>query len=875
MAKNKKSKYPEWYIGRPKPMKVKKQIFHKPTVKDYVKLGIFLVIAGLIAWLAVLLVNFENTHELDFEYYAFEEAKQPQSYVLENSDLKFELNPVSTTFTVTQKSNGHVWYSNPQNIDSDPIALKKEKDNMRSPLLLKYSTVNGSDEVYDIYTNSIQRKFYDVEKQGSEVVVKYTIGQMDREYIFPPIIYEDRLLKYEEGLSRSQVSAINRAYHKYDIENPKTGDDIEGLLAKYPEFKDQPVYLVFENIQTYLKEQMEATFESVGYTYDDYLKDKEMYKESNIKDLPAFDVTVRYSLEGNNLVVKIPYEEISYKSKYPITQLSVLPYFGAAGTQDEGFIFVPEGSGSLINFNNGKTRQNGYYADAYGWDYATDRKALITETRAAFPVMGMSYGDASFISIPVEGSEYAGFTAEIAGKLGSYNYVRVDYKMLHREQYETSARSISAQYSYEKGLPNESIVQKYTFINGGSYVDMAKAYQKYLFAGEKKLNDSELPVSVEIVGAIDKVQQVMGMPKVLPFEVTSYKEAAKIISEIDEMGIKNANIKLSGSLNGGVRQKILNKVKFVKELGGAGDFKKLVEEVSKTSAKLYVDASVQNAYRSGLSDGFYNNRDAARFASDKLAELNEYSPIWYGKLTANQSYYLLNPKVAAKNTDVFAKNAKKLGYNISFTDNGYLLSGDYNDNRRVSRAYVRKSQIEKMDSIRENGTSVMINGGNDYALKSTDIITNMVFHGNSYALLDKTVPFYQIALHGYKNFTGLPVNLSYEINQVLLESAETGAGLNFTFMGKTAKSIQETDFTQYFAANFDGWKDELKSVYTKYNADFSPVKNCTITDHEYLTDDVVVTTFDNGTKVYVNFGYINYVTPEGVKVASREYKVVK
>ena len=144
MAKNKKSKYPEWYIGRPKPMKVKKQIFHKPTVKDYVKLGIFLVIAGLIAWLAVLLVNFENTHELDFEYYAFEEAKQPQSYVLENSDLKFELNPVSTTFTVTQKSNGHVWYSNPQNIDSDPIALKKEKDNMRSPLLLKYSTVNGS-----------------------------------------------------------------------------------------------------------------------------------------------------------------------------------------------------------------------------------------------------------------------------------------------------------------------------------------------------------------------------------------------------------------------------------------------------------------------------------------------------------------------------------------------------------------------------------------------------------------------------------------------------------------------------------------------------------------------------------------------------------
>ena len=33
--------------------------------------------------------------------------------------------------------------------------------------------------------------------------------------------------------------------------------------------------------------------------------------------------------------------------------------------------------GSLINFNNGKIRQNAYYCDVYGWDYGSDRDAVM------------------------------------------------------------------------------------------------------------------------------------------------------------------------------------------------------------------------------------------------------------------------------------------------------------------------------------------------------------------------------------------------------------------------------------------------------------------------------------------------------------------
>lgn len=872
---NKKSKYSEGYIGRPKAMKTKKFEFHKPTAKFYVELGIFLVIAAFFTYIVIRLINVENQTETSLEYYAYDEEKMPETFVLENNKLRFELDPKTTQFTVLQKSTGHLWNSNPVNSNDDPIALLKEKNNMMSTFILKYSTVNGSDDYYDFYSNSVKRNFYSVEKKGNEIVINYTVGQMEREYIFPLMMYQDELESYQEKLTNTQKRTMLRAYSKLDYKTMRNEAERDEYLEKYPEFKEKNVYLLMSIIKPFQKEQLETMFNEIGYTYEDYLENKERYKETNIKDEPGFNVTVKFSIEGNNLFVTIPFDEIVYKTKYPITQISVLPYFAAAGTKDEGFMFVPEGSGNLIHFNNGKTKQNTYYADIYGWDYATDRKAKITETRIAFPVFGMSYGDSSFISAIQSGSEYAGITAEISGKLGSYNYIRADYKMLHREQFDVSARNTSAQYSYEKGFPaGEEIKQVYTFVDGGSYVDMAKAYREYLFGGEKKLNNAQTPIAVEIVGAVDKVQQVLGLPKNRPYKLTTYEQAANIVKQIDDMGIKNANVKLSGAVNGGIKQKILKKFKFIKVLGGKKDFKKMVNTVKDTSASFYIDASVQTAYRSNVFDGFNKYRDSARFVSDDLAELSEFSPVWYGKLDTLPTYFLLRPDLAAKSSDVLLKNAKKYGVNVSYKDNGYILSADYNSDRRVSRAASKNLQTEKMQKIKDEGLQIMVNAGNDYSIKYADFITNMSLHGNKYAILDETVPFYQIALHGYKNYAGIPINIGYDAEQIILESAESGAGLFFVFMGESERAIQESDFTEYYSANFDSWKGRLSKIYNDYNKNMAQVCNSLIADHKYLTEFVTVTTYENGCKVYVNFGNVNY-SDNQVFVPARQYKVVK
>ncbi len=874
--KAKRSKYPDWYIGPPKPMKTKKFEFHKPTAKFWVGLGFTVAILGFLTYIIFRLVAVAKAVQPPFEYYEYNAEKQPDSYVLENNNIKFELNPATTQFTVTQKKTGRVWYSNPPEAKKDPIALTNEKNNMQSTFFIKYSTENGNEENYDLFSNSVVRNFYTVSKNGSEIRVDYTVGQMEREYIFPLVMYQEDLDKWQEGLSKSEKNAIGRAYHKYTVSSFK-GDQLEAMLSKYPRMAEEALYLPFENIQTYVKEQMEELFGKQGFTYEDYQASKELYKESNIKEVPAFNISVVYKLDDKGFTVEVPFDEISYRLKFPIVQVSVLPFFGAGGTKDDGYILVPEGGGSIINFNNGKTKQNGYYADCYGWDYATDRKAVITETRASYPVFGMVNGDSGFISLIKNGAEYAGVTAEIAGKLGSYNYARFDYKMLHNEQYEVTARTTNSQFSFESNLPKGEVIrQSFIFTETPSYVDMAKEYRNYLFSGAKKTENKSIPVAVELVGAIEKKQQVFGMPKTRPYALTTYKEAGEIINEIEDMGIKDVSYKLSGFINDGIRSTMLTKMRFIDKLGGKGDFKKMVKSVKDTSAKLYLDGSVQTQYRTGLTKGFNSYRDAARFVSDELCKLNEYSDLWFGKDEERDSYYLLKQSVRDKCADTLAKGASKLGLDgISYKDNGKNLSSDFNERHVTSRAAARQAQEDKMKEANEKGLGIMINAGNDYALPYTDFVTNMALHGNSYGIIDYTVPFYQIALHGYKNYSGSSVNLGYEKDQIILESAETAAGLQYTFMEASAKKLQETFYTEYYSSCFDSWKEQFKSTYERYNKELAPVANSAIVDFEYVSDQVTKTTFDNGYAVYVNFGYTGYRTPSGKNIPERDYKLLK
>ena len=183
-------------------------------------------------------------------------------------------------------------------------------------------------------------------------------------------------------------------------------------------------------------------------------------------------------------------------------------------------------------------------------------------------------------------------------------------------------------------------------------------------------------------------------------------------------------------------------------------------------------------------------------------------------------------------------------------------------------------QVEKLKAVKTSGQNILINYGNIYALPYSTMITNMELDGNKHTLLDANVPFLQTAIHGYVNYTGTPINISGNDVREVLTAAEYGAGLHFTFMKESAFALQKTLYTEYYGSDYATWHDRMLEIYTRYNSELGHTYNQQIVDHKVYTEDVRCTTYEDGTKVYVNYGDKDYTSEDGLIPAS-DYKVIR
>ncbi len=852
----------------------------KAAVKSTLKSLIGPVIFLLIIVAGILVITFwkeEEEPEKIIQVNAYD--GDTSTIVLENDKLLFELDPGTTQFTVTQKDTGAVWYSNPDGAANDAIAQTIEKQKLQSTVLLTYSTINGVDTLYNNYKYSMQNQIYEIEQGDDYVKINYSIGDVQKEFVIPPIVSEERMDAYLEVLDKNAVLLIGNYYKKYDINKLGKKDNKEELLERYPMMADTVVYVIRDTATDAVRKKLEEFFAEIGYTYEEYLADKANDTGEMTSDKPVFNMSMTYRLDGEDLVVEVPFSDIQYKEEYPVYYLSILPYFGAGTTAEEGFLLVPEGGGGLIEFNNGKIKQNDYFANLYGWDMAQDRDAVVHETETYFNAFGISKNDSSFICIMEDGAPYGGVRADVSGKKHSYNYACAEYTLVHREQYDVAETTTGSVFSYEPGLQqDEKIVQRYRFVGSDEYVDMANAYHDYLvekYAGYLTMNDdTSTPVALEIVGAVDKIEQVFGVPVSRPLELTTFEEAQAIIDELHAAGMDNMSVKLSGWMNGGVQQKLLDDVKVIRGLGGKKDLQGLVNAATEKNIPVYFNGITNYAKDSDVFDGFFVFTDAARFVSKEKAEIFVYNEVSYGKRESQDTYYLLKASIILDMAKNLQAEAKKYGAGVSFEDMGDVLSSDFKRKELVSRQKVMDNQSELFKAMKDEGTTIMINSGNDYAVAYADMVTNMDLGGYEYTIIDKQVPFYQIALHGMVNYTGEPINLAGEYLDEILKSAEYGAGLSFTIMDETSFTLQNTLYTQYFGAEYASWKEQMLEIYTRYNNELGHVYNQRMAGHEYVAENVAKTTYEDGTKVYVNYSYDD-VTVDGITVTARDYTVVR
>ncbi len=840
---------------------------------------ILLIVAAAVAALVIFVFipiysEKETTYGADPVVYGYD--GDGKAMVLENDRLLFELDPTTTQFQITDKANGKIWYSNPQDRDKDPIALSSNKEELSSTFDVTYTT-NGGEVTLNNYAYSQQNQTFQISQPDEESIrIDYSIGKIEREFMIPTFITKEHYNQITDNMKKATKKKVSSNYTLIEPDKLSKVKDLDAVLAECPSIETQAVYMLKSGTSTTNKEKIEGYFAEGGYTAEDFAIDQELLASKRDNHGPVFNASVIYRLEGGDLVVEVPYSSLACDGDNPMTYISVLPMFGAAGTDQQGFLMIPEGGGAMIDFNNGKLSQSAYYANFYGWDYATERTEIVSETRNAFPVFGIGQEDGSFICIMEGATAYGGICADIAGRFNSYNTVYGKFNVLHYDKFNVSNRTAQLLYMYENQIPDDTLVQRYRFIESGNYVDMANAYGDYLRSipdAKYDVADAEMPVNIELVNAINKTVSKVGLPIDSPLSVTTFEQSKEIMNELLEGGVKNLFMRMTGWANGGVRQQVLTSVRPEGILGGEGKMKELIAAAKDAGVKLSFDGINCFAYDSGLFEGFLPFTHAARFTTREQVVLYNYDIVTYHQADWQDTYYLVRPDFAQKNASNLIKYLSDKGATgVAFRDLGNLLSADYYKRNTVTREQVLKMNVETLKEAAAAGLTVTIKAGNDYAVPYADLITDMNLTGNAYALIDRTIPFYEIALHGMKDYTGEAINLAGDYQTALLESAEYGAGLNFTFMKEDTMILQNTQYSCYNSAAWDRWKDQVIPMITRYQTEMSGLNTQTITDHAYLSENVTVTEYADGTKVYVNYGTSEWAS-DGVTVPARDYLV--
>lgn len=666
---------------------------------------------------------------------------------------------------------------------------------------------------------------------------------------------------------------------------------------------DTPTLMLRWDVREWDKEAIWELTRAAGYTPEDVAYDHETYNITPpYPNIRTFRVSVEYLLDGPSFVARVLGESISYPDRvldpatgnrvtFPLTSVALLPYFGASDTESQGYLFVPDGSGALIHANSKKSGVQPYNGIVYGRDLATQLLPEFSSTeleQVYLPVFGLKDGDRAFVGVIENGDAIARIEAMVSGMRDSYNKVWASFDVMPqvRVHLEAAGARIGLRQlainMYQSRPYRGDIAVRYYFLHGddANYVGMAKQYRQYLaeHKGMARLEAAGgLPLLLHVVGSIDRIQPVFGIPSRVVVPMTTWEQAGRIVQELEAAGVVGLHLRYLGWLEGGMRHVFPNRVRFEPKVGSRTELLQLNATLEAMGARLYLDAGFAFIRKNTLFDGYVDFLHSSRFLNRDEAYTTSYNIATYQPVDS-QRMSLLSPSQYPRVMRGFASDAQRLGIaRLSVGDFGKNLYSDFrvDPNELVDRQTALEILSAELAALREQGFELLFEGANAYTLPYASHVVSVPVASRGQAILDESVPFYAIATSGYVTRWAKPANLSELPRDVyLLKLLETGTLPAYMVAYAPASEVKHTDYHRLYRINFHSLKDEMTSLYHEVRDVLARVWNQPIVDHACDAGGLCRTLFEDGTAVFVNYSREAHRT-DGVVVPAMGFAVVE
>lgn len=734
---------------------------------------------------------------------------------------------------------------------------------------------------YNIYQSDARRREIanqDKDKSTITAIKKYDYGAPG----FNKVAENDKLI-LSADFTTGEICVTEKTSGMNWYSNPQ--DRADDQLATLKSRVNSQMHIKFVNLEKGIKVE-----------YDNYggsiTKGRMEHKliDNGIRFTFGFPVAnvyipVQYTLTEDGFQAEIVASEITGVGYNPflVESIALLPYFGAGGLNDNGYLFIPDGSGALIEFNNEKQARLAYEEPVYGANPTLTK--LDQETvreKVALPVFGAKVNDHAFFAVITSGDTSSTISATTSKKDSSYNHVYAnavlrEYTLKFNERNSSShVESHTIDYS-ELQTEDANYAVRYFFLEGdkANYTGMSNLYKDYL---EKNnlLKKSDLAnekyTVLDIVGAVSIKKFVLGVKRPVVTALTTYNEVCEMVKELKVQGVDNIIVNYIGAMNSGLNNKMYHKVATESVLGSKKDFQNMVNYLKQEGVLLFMESNPVDMYENG--NGYNEKKDTAKTFFDKYAFQYKYD-LDLGTQIKDSRWHLLRPALATELAEKFAGSLQEWNLeNVSFTRLGDTLYSDYNDDegRYTSKKNTLKMLEDSFKNINKTTKYLMVHGGNAYCAPYADVITDVSDSYSNFDMEDKIVPFYQMTFQDNTLITSNGINTTVDYEQAFLKALETGCSLKYNLIYGDVSQLVGTDYNTMVSYSYDYWKKLVAEQYAEMQKAVGQLAGKEIIGHEFLTDDVTLTRYESA-EVIVNYGTEAY-THNGQEIAARDYLIL-
>lgn len=599
-----------------------------------------------------------------------------------------------------------------------------------------------------------------------------------------------------------------------------------------------------------------------------------------------FRVPIRYAITDEGFSASILTDGILEYGSNKIKSIDLLPFFGAGGSDEDGYLFVPDGSGALIRFNNERLTARTYTQSLYGFDNGTNDRTMggaaiagyfTLSQNAYLPVFGLNCGDNGFVAVMQEGAPRASVNANTANKYTTYNTVWTTYAYrtigtVRQTQKDGSDQVVSIG---EKNLETyRDYTVAYCFLDAGhaTYADMAARYRSYLIAHEgleaRVANAERIPLYLDVYGHIEKTKSLLGVPMEKKITTASIRDVNAMLDTLAAEGADRVIVKYNHWAKNSFYRKIPTHADVESKVGTAEQMLALQERLKSAGGELYLGADLMNVYQSGRGVNPY--RDALQSVANTVQRQYAFRLDSAMIDTRYNPWYLLRLDSIERVFGEYAENMNKAGYTGAALDTvGEKLYSELGTNG-TGRNRALEVVRDATRSVRDTVGSLMLTGANEYAANCASHILVTPAKSSGFDLEDESVPFYQMVYHGYVSYSLRASNLSSNPVDLTLTCIEYGANPLYSLICENVDELIGSRQNRIYSADFENWHAYAAAQYRQLNEVLAPVQTARIVSHTIIEEAVRCVAYENGVNVWVNYGTAPYLA-DGIEVPAKGF----